>query len=700
VGLWLDESLISGESLPVRRERPGERVLAGSLVTSGRGLALVQAVGEASELGRLGRDLRELRASATPLQRRARRLTGQVTAVALGLCALLTLLQASVGGEGPRAVLAGLALALALLPNEIPVVVSLFLALGALRLSRIGVLARWPATVESLGSTTVLAVDKTGTLTQNRMAVQALLTWPQQEHWQTGSPLAEPWHRLLEQAVLASRHDPVDAMEQANQRLARQELEGSEHLHPDWPLLHDYPLRSDLLVVSKLWRDAQGRGHLAAKGAPEAIADLCHLDATARSELLGAAERLALSGLRVLAVAVAPDGLPRHAPGRLDGSPEALLEPPEDVHDLDFAPVGLLALADPLRPEVPAAIARARRAEVRVLMISGDGPVTARAIADQAGLPPGPVVCGDDPAAWEAALQPSGPAGSGDGGVPGLRGIPVFARVMPQQKLALVRALQASGEVVAMGGDGVNDAAALRAADIGVAMGRRGTAVAREAADLVLLHDRFGDLVEALALGRRVEANLQRALTYTLAIHLPIALLALLPLLWNGATLILLPVHIALLHLVIDPACTVVFEALPGDPALMERPPRRPQAPLLTPRSQRLALRQGIALALAAAVLLCWPDLATDTRRSLVFALLLLGGGTLVWINGGRSGRTAAGPLLGLSFCTLLALVAPLRQALALGPMVAQGLLLLTATLVPALGAAALAARAEGGGDR
>ena len=267
VGLWLDESLLTGESLPVRREAAGERILAGSLVTSGRGWAEVTAIGAASELGRIGRSLATVEPPPTRLQRHTRRLTARLTLLALALCAGLALIQGSLSGDWPRALLAALALALAVLPNEIPVVLSLFLALGSLRLARIGVLARWPAAVESLGSATVLAVDKTGTLTENRMAVQCLLSWPQQAPWQAGEPLSEPLHELLEMAVLASRGDPVDAMERAIQRLASEQLGGSEHLHPDWPLQREYPLQSDLLVFSRLWKDSGGSWCLAAKGA-------------------------------------------------------------------------------------------------------------------------------------------------------------------------------------------------------------------------------------------------------------------------------------------------------------------------------------------------------------------------------------------------------------------------------------------------
>ena len=660
VGLWIDASLLTGESLPVAVADAGQRIQAGSLVASGRGLAEVVAVGDATELGRLGRSLATVTPPPTRLQRHTRRLTSRLTLLALGLCVALAVVQGNLSGDWSTALLAALALALAVLPNEIPVVVALFLALGALRLARIGVLARWPAAVESLGSATVLAVDKTGTLTENRMAVQQLLTWPAGALWSAGEPMDEPWHRLLELAVLASRHDPVDAMELAIERLALAELGQSEHLHPDWPLLREYPLSSDLLVFSQLWGAADGRWQIAAKGAPEAIAQLCHLSPARSAQLLRAADGLAGEGLRVLAVASGVDGAARHP--NLPAA-TAAGSPPEAVHDYLFEPIGLVGLADPLRPEVPAAIALARGAGVRVVMITGDAPLTARSIAEQAGLPAGLVLSGSDLLAMEAGERPGRSAER-------LAQVSVFARVLPQQKLQIVRALQAAGEVVAMTGDGVNDAPALKAADIGVAMGQRGTAVARESADLVLLGDDFGSLVKAIALGRRIEANLHRALGYTLAIHLPIAAVSLLPLLVPAQPLLLLPVHIALLHLVIDPACTVVFEALPASSGLMRQPPRPPEAPLFGAATWRKALLQGGLMAALALILACWPGFDVEGRRSLVFSLLLLGGGVLVWLNGEpRSRISQLGGAIGLGLWLLLQAIPALNRLLLLRPL-------------------------------
>jgi len=675
VGLWADTSLLSGEALPVSLGA-GDPILAGSLVAQGRGRSRVSATASTSELGQLASGLAGVEAPLTRLQRRTRHLTARLTIAALALCTALALIQGSRSGDWPGALLRALAFALAVLPNEIPVVMALFLALGALRLSKIGVLARWPAAVESLGGATVLAVDKTGTLTENRMAVEALLAWPAGALWRRGSPLEEPWHDLLEKALLASRGDPVDAMELALQRLADDALANGEHRHPDWPLERDYPLETDLLVMSRLWRDPAGQWQLAAKGAPEAVVELCHLAGPAAAALLAAADDLAREGMRVLAVASGLEGAPLHDQELGLGS----APPPEQQHAFLFRPLGLIGLADPIRPEVPAAIATAQQAGVRVLMITGDGPTTARSVADQAGLPPGPLLTGGDlehltPAALARAV----------------RAVPVFARVMPRQKLQLVQALQAAGEVVAMTGDGVNDAAALKAADIGVAMGRRGSAVARESADLVLVDDSFAPLVGALGLARRVEANLRRALAYTLAIHLPIVTLSLLPLLLPSQPLLLLPVHIALLHLVIDPACTVMFEAMPGSGNLLKTPPRAPEAPLLGPMAWRQVLGQGSALVVVILTLAFWPGVPLESRRSLVFGLLLLTGGGLVWLNGDRrTGHGAAGFGLGVALWLLIHSTPPLRRLLALGPLAPNQLAGLGLALAVAMVLAAL----------
>jgi Ca2+-transporting ATPase len=380
--------------------------------------------------------------------------------------------------------------------------------------------------------------------------------------------LPETFHALLEVALLASETEPRDPMEQALHRLAADHLVGTEHLHPQWTLAREYELSPELLAMSHLWRSAtEPHDVVTSKGAPEAVAALCHLPDARRERIMARAARLADRGLRVLGVARATHRTDQDWPGV--------------QHDFAFEWVGLVGFADPLRPEVPEAMAQCRRAGIRVVMITGDHPRTARAIAKQAGIGGDEVLTGEDLLRLDAGSL------AHRAGV-----VNIFARVRPQQKLALIEALKANGEVVAMTGDGVNDAPALKAAHIGIAMGQRGTDVAREAASLVLLQDDFASIVQAIQAGRRTFANLRQAMVYTLAVHVPIVGLAMLPVLF-GLPLVLAPLHIAFLELVIDPACSLVFEAEDSDPDLMHQPPRPSGAALLTPTHVTQSLLQG-----------------------------------------------------------------------------------------------------------
>lgn len=570
--LATDESMLTGESEPVPKQ-PGQPVFAGTLVVSGQGLLQVSAVGQHTELGRIGQSLGTIALQASPLREEMARLTRRLLFIGLALCALLVGLLGWLRGDWLQAVLSGITLAMGVLPQELPVIMIVFLALAARRLATQQVLTRRLNAIETLGQTTVLCVDKTGTLTQNRMAVAALSTG--QQTLNTLGPMAEgpdslpeAFHELLEYAVLASEIDPHDPMEQAFHRFAGAHLVGTEHLHPEWRLVREYELSPGLLAMSHLWRGQGGPvDWVASKGAPEAVADLCHLPEAERAAVSAQAAQMADQGLRVLGVAKA-----RHRSAQ---------DWPAGQHDFEFVWLGLVGLADPLRPEVPAAIAQCRQAGIRVVMITGDHPRTARAVAAQAGIENDQVLTGDE----LAGLSPPQLARR-------LGQVSVFARIRPQQKLALVEALKAQGEVVAMTGDGVNDAPALKAAHIGIAMGQRGTDVAREAAALVLLQDDFSAIVQAIARGRLTFANLRQAMVYTLAVHVPIIALALLPVLF-GLPLVLAPLHIAFLELVIDPACSIVFEAEPGTADLMNRPPRRRDEPLLSVRHVLLSLLQG-----------------------------------------------------------------------------------------------------------
>jgi Ca2+-transporting ATPase len=655
--LTLDESLLTGESVPVAKASAGAgafsraldvpgaegsaSVFAGTVVTRGVGLALVKATGAATATGRIGGALAATREPPSGLQRASRALVRRLTIAGLALAAALVLLLAWRGGRPLlESLLAGIALAMAILPEEIPVILTVFLALGAWRMSHRQVLTRRIAAVEALGAITVLAVDKTGTLTMNRMTVAELRT-PDGAAFagNAAGPLPEAFHTLAEFAVLATPADPFDPMEKAIQAFGRERLQGTGHLHPDNAPEFRFDLSPEIVAMTLVYPEGEPSRHLlATKGAPEAVADLCHLPEAGREAVRREVAAMAGRGLRVLGV----------ARGRWAGSTL-----PVSHHEPDFEFLGLLGLHDPPRPEVPAALAECRGAGVRVVMMTGDHPQTAAAIARQVGLGDSPeVLTGAELAALDdEALRVR------------LREVSICARLQPEHKLRLVRALQADRQVVAMTGDGVNDAPALKAADVGVAMGGRGTDVAREAAALVLLDDSFASIVAAVRQGRRIHDNIARAARFVFAVHLPVIALALVPALLQWPAL-LLPLHIVLLELLIDPACSIVFEAEPEAPDLMTRPPRAPEASPFDAANIADGLAQGAGVAVAllgGQALLLWQGAAADAVRLAVFGALLLALLLLVQANRERhAGANRWVPRLAAAVGLLLALATTL----------------------------------------
>ena len=624
--LQVDESLLTGESIAVAKQIPNSstqsaetKLYAGTLVVRGQGVARVSATGAASELGRIGAALHSVEGAPSPLRRQTGQLVKVLAWLTLGMSLALVLAYGVLRGDWLQALLSGVALAMAMLPQEFTVVLAVLPALGAWRLSKRQVLTRRIAAIETLGATSVLCVDKTGTLTQNRMHVMQLQT---ERSFITvdESPIAklpEDFHSLVEFAILASEADPHDPMEQAFLRLGQQYLSATEHLHTDWALVHAYSLTPALRAMARVWQAVGSVQHVvAAKGAPEAILDLCHLVPERAQTIAAQVDVMAALGLRVLAVAQA----------RFDGPPW-----PAQEHDFDFEYLGLLGLADPLRAEIPQAVRVCHEAGIRVLMITGDYPVTAHAIARQAGLTAG---TGDDLLTGEAMQGLSDMALQRR-----LRTTTVCARIAPAQKLRIVQALKAQGAITAMTGDGVNDAPALKAAHVGVAMGGRGTDVAREAAALVLLDDNFASIVGAVRLGRRIFDNLQKSMSYILAVHVPIAGMALLPVLIGWPT-VLYPMHIAFLELVIDPACSMVFENEPEESDVMQRAPRDVQAPLFDRSALLLALLQGLGVLALVMGAYAWGSrhLSEPQARAFAFATLVVANLALIFSNRFRQG--------------------------------------------------------------
>jgi P-type Ca2+ transporter type 2C len=619
--LMADESLLTGESVPVRKRAstpedgpaaaPGGDdlpfVFAGTLVARDTGVARVTATGLGAEMGKIGEALQTIEMEEPRLQSQLAWLVRDFAVLGIGVAGLVVVLFGLLRGSWLAAALAGIAIGMSVMPEEIPLVLAVFMAMGAWRISRARVLTRRATAIESLGAATVLCTDKTGTLTENRMRVALIAS--DDEAWSSDGQTApgDDARRVLMAALGASAPVPTDAMDRAIHDAATEAAVG-----PPRELLASHGVSADLLATVNLWRASGAAATIAyAKGAPEAIAALCRLSEARRAELLSAVDQFADRGVRPLAVAEAA----------LDARDTL---PPPSPRDLAFRYLGLIGFADPLRATVPAAMSECRKAGIRVVMITGDYPATARAIAAEAGIESGDVLSGDEMAALsEAALAER------------IQSVSVFARIRPAQKLRIVEALKAAGEIVAMTGDGVNDAPAMKAAHIGIAMGGRGTDVAREAASLVLLDDDFASIVATIRLGRRIYDNLRKAIQYIVAVHIPIAGLAVLPLLL-GLPLMLMPLQIALLEMVIDPACSVVFESEPEERDVMDRPPRRPNSPVMPRRTTFWAAAQGFAvlIAVAAALVLgAHAGMPERTLRAFVFALLVLANLGLILVN-------------------------------------------------------------------
>ena len=583
--LLSDESLLTGESAPVRKRewREGDStfipggddipvVYSGSMIVQGNGIVRITGTALNTEIGKIGKALDSVKEEPTQLKKEMGTLVKRLTIIGISLCIVVIAIYTITRGDLLKGFLAGITLAMAMLPEEFPVVLTIFLAVGAWRMSKKSVLTRKPAAIETLGSATVLCADKTGTLTQNKMTVTRLFNGTEFSNVLSGDSFREPFHETIEYGILSSQANPFDPMEKAIINIGDQFLQNSEHIHNDWIMEKEYPLSKDLLAMSRVFSNTGTKEQvIAAKGAPEAIFDLCHLPDETISLYEKAVEEMASSGLRILGVA------------RANIIPVDL---PEIQHDFDFEFVGLIGLSDPIRKNVPDAIKECYKAGIRVIMITGDYPVTAINIGKEIGIR-NPELCITGSELKEMTEDELSKR---------IKHVNIFARVIPEQKLKIVLALRKNKEIVAMTGDGINDAPALKASDIGIAMGEKGTDVAREASSLVLMDDNFASIVGAVKMGRRIFDNLQKALGYIFAIHVPIAGLSLIPVLFSNLPLILWPVHIVFLELIIDPACSVIFEAEKEEKNVMSRPPKDINVPFFGPKKILFSCMQGLGI--------------------------------------------------------------------------------------------------------
>jgi Ca2+-transporting ATPase len=550
LNLKVDESILTGESHPVEKDledNSKSRVYSGTLTVQGSAKMIVDKTAMETEFGKIGKSLKSIEETSTQLQRETGILIKNLFFIGIVLSLTVILAYYFSRGNLIKSILNGLASAMAILPEEFPVVLTIFLAIGSWRLAQNRVLTRKPSAIENLGAATVLCSDKTGTITLNKMQLVNVFCEGNFIENHQFKDVKNEVSKLLSAAAQASNINTADPMDKAIfDALKLCELE-----HIDYSLLKEYPLQKDFMAFSRLVQHKDSTKNIYSKGAPETVLSLCDLDEKEKQSLLEKVKKMAETGQRVLAVAVADN---------IEGMPEK-------VANSKFHFLGLLGFEDPLRPEVPAAIKECYNAGIKVIMITGDYPATALNIAGQAGIKhKNRVMSGAELNEISDELL-----------IAEIEKISVFARIIPEQKLRIVKALRANGEVVAMTGDGVNDAPALKAADIGIAMGGKGTDVAREASSLVLLDDNFSSIVSAVKLGRRIFDNLQKAMSYIIAIHIPIIVLTLLPAFFPALPILFWPLHVVFLEMIIDPVCSIAFESEKEEKGIMNRPPRNPK---------------------------------------------------------------------------------------------------------------------------
>ncbi len=604
--LMVDESLLTGESVPIDKNIK-ETIYSSSMVVKGHALFEVTAIGSSTEVGKIGTSLNAIENEKTLLKKEIERVVKIIAIGAVFASLLLTIVYWLTRGDLLNGFLAGLTLSIAILPEEFPVVLTVFMALGAWRLAKNNVLARKSQTIETLGSATVLCTDKTGTLTENDMAISSITdaTGKELEHG------VEAYIEIVAYGVLASQIKPFDPMEEAFINAANM-LGNTKDIYRGIKLKTEYPLDETSLSVVHIWHNSSDKmSKIGLKGAPEEVFRLCKLSRQEREELHGRVKVIASNGLRVIGVA--------------KGKPQNVT--PKKRDELEFTFLGLVALADPIRKEVPDAVKLCRQAGIRVIIITGDFSETARRIGKEIGLDSQNVLTGHDLSMLSEKEKQLA-----------IKNTSIFCRVSPTDKLSIVGALKKNGEVVAMTGDGVNDAPALKSAHIGVAMGKRGTDVAREASSIVLLDDNFASIVQGVRIGRRIFTNLQKAMAYLITVHIPITVLSFMPVVF-GWPIVLLPIHIVFLEFIIDPSCTLIFEGESEEPDAMKRPPRHLKSPLFSRAVLLRSLLQGAVISsiiLAVHGYMLWNGWQEDKARSITFLLIVLTNLMLILAISGR----------------------------------------------------------------
>lgn len=569
----IDESMLTGESIPVLKlvqqvENAVNNLFSGTLVVQGRGVFKATKIGIHTEFGKIGKSLQQIEQDTTNLQKEMKILIRNLFIIGISISIIVVIAYYLTRGNILESLLNGLAASMSILPEEFPVVLTIFLAIGSWRLTQQHVLTRKPSAIETLGSATVLCTDKTGTITQNKMEIDSIFCENKMLNKADFQNNKAQIQELLLTAHLASQQNTIDPMERAINNCFETFVVKNKD-----PFIFEkeYSLNKDLFAMTRVYKTLSSNSTAYSKGSPEAIISLCNLTSEEQKSILANVQQLAEKGQRI--IAIAQEVLANHVL-------------PTTQHDFKLNFLGLIGFEDPIRPEVPAAIKECYEAGIRVIMITGDYPATAISIASQVGMKANELILtGTDlNALSEDELKEK------------IKSVNIFARIVPEQKLQIIKALKANNEVVAMTGDGVNDAPALKAADIGISMGQKGTDVAREASSLVLLDDNFSSIVAAIRLGRKIFDNLQKAMAYIIAIHIPIIGLTLIPAFFSQLPILLMPLHIIFMELIIDPVCSIAFESEKEELGIMNRPPRIPSEKFFGLKKILISASKGLLL--------------------------------------------------------------------------------------------------------
>lgn len=570
----VNESILTGESLSVFKNELSEikKVFQGTIVATGLAICEVTAIGNQTSLGKIGKSLESIEEEKTPLQLQITNFVKKMSIIGLVIFGIVWALNYYHSKVVLDSLLKALTIAMSVIPEEIPVAFTTFMALGAWRLMKMGIITKQTKTVETLGSATVICTDKTGTITENKMSLAQLYVFDSNTVIDANEKLNSEAEEVLSFAMWSSEPIPFDAMEIAvHEGYAKLE---SVDERPNYKLIHEYPLGGKPPMMTHVFEDSKGNRIIAAKGAPEALIEVSSLSDKEKNKVLSAMEAMAKKGYRVLGIGMAD------FPGT---------DFPKSQQELKFSFKGLVAFYDPPKANIQEVFETFYKAGIQIKIVTGDNAATTSTIARQIGFKDGEkVLNGDELMDMDSETLKAK-----------VMETTLFTRMFPEAKLKIIQALKANNQIVAMTGDGVNDGPALKSAHIGIAMGKKGTEIAKQAANLILIDDDFSKMIDAIAMGRRIYVNLKKAIQYIISIHIPIILIVFIPLAFGWLyPNIFTPVHIIFLEIIMGPTCSVIYENEPMESNLMLQKPRPLTTTFFNLKEIIISIIQGLVITL------------------------------------------------------------------------------------------------------